>query len=422
MVQRRIVILPLPDMLDEKWEERLRGLECRYPGAADRPEAEMRFFYVMAQNLEVAVHRSIVWLAHDLGVARGPLAAGMTRRQLARRILARWEAPGVQQLLRWSARYANQEEIARLRRNPEDAREMLQIGVMPVRVVWLLEQAGHPEEAQELLEGLTPAQTRLYQAHVRAARIAFHRWVLHPFEGLAQRRRRWEHRRLVHRLRQGQVRLRRLQTDLRHLKLARKEGRRRARQARQAAEQALTDATRRLEVLRQREEAAEEAHQRALADLAARCEEQAAARRRTLQRFLSEAGAVLASRARLQATASLQGATVAIIGDEERTEGYQTLIEAAGGRLVHVSGVKQLRRIPAAVQQADVVLVMTDGVKHAAAWLMRKAARKSDRLVLRCPASGLGSLARTLREEVVPRLAPRSAAASRDGEGISREG
>jgi hypothetical protein len=404
-------VLTLPDLGRVDIEQVLERDLARYPGARDRSEAEMRFFFVVGHNLQAAELPSLASLAADAGVVTHARAAGMTRHELSRRFVARWSDERVQRLLLEGCRFINAKELAVLRADPEGAAaDLIRKGLPSIRVFWMLEDLGHGSLIEQIRPDLEHYQELADRLYLTAARIAFDRFVLRPGLHLAMQRARRVRMRLARRLQEKQRRYRSLQVDLHALLRARKEARGRTHRTEQALDGQLALLQGQISALRQAEAAAEERHSAALSTMAHRHEAELAAMRGRLARQLGEYAAALAVLSSWTGARPLEGKAIAVVGDDSHAVGYRVLVEAAGGSFVHVTAMEKFGRIGSATAGADLVMMMTAHAKHAAEKALRKAVRGSRTLVLRCPTAGLAAFSRVLREEALPRLLQEQAA------------
>jgi len=384
-------------------------LARRYPVAMDLPLADVAEFYVTTSLLDQTSRERLLQALRSARVATPP-ALRFHAYRLGRHLLRRWGEPKVRSTLVGLYALGCEPGVKEGLQDPTpevlrslyaDAGPMLSIYSL---FTWKLEHL-----IPALSEALLPEQLRIFRAVQQVARVMMHRYLTEPeptqltlTELRAAKRRIRRHDQT---LRLGRRNLYKLGTGQKSL----------LRHIHHVIQRSQTEVDKLYAIRRQAENdlaQAEMAHAQAVVAAAARHKAERADLLAQIEFAHADFSAALAIRNEWMPSTLLQGKTVAVVGDEERAEGYRMLIEGAGGRFAYASAVQRLQRISGAVGTADAVILLTGGAKHAAEAKLRRSLGP-DTLYIRCARMGLGAFERTLRTEVIPRLATRKTAAGR---------
>lgn len=284
-------------------------------------------------------------------------------------------------------------------------------GQGPLGALWLLRHEGMANRMPELFAALTDEEHAWYRGQRLNVRYMLHR-ILTDADLANARITVREQRQIVRRIRRQETHLRNLRCSLYRLSDERKALVAAVRGVEREAEAELVRLGGQLEQLRLALAELEHTHAHLLAERAARHAVEGAYLQAQCDEELADQAAALTCRHRWAPAAPLAGRRIAVVGAESLEHEFRRTVERLGGSLVHFSGVDRLARLSGGLGDADVILLMTSEMKHAADWVVRKAA-SADALMLRCSAAGAISLERFLSAEVLPRLA--AALAEREG-------
>jgi hypothetical protein len=385
--------------------ERYNRLLARYPEAPQYTEEEIADFAFSALAIEHGRYRDDLGdLVRAAGI-RIPRHVSSDLYQTGRFVLRRWRDPAMRRIIMYIRavnrkvpyfRSALQGDVQPL------ADDYEHFGPWPLVQVAVLHDLGRADLVPAFNAALNAERRAYFQANLAYGRYLMLKYC-HGLPGHEKQPTASEQRQIIQRIHKRELQLQTMRRNLYTLSQERKSLTARLRETDHASRAELTRLLAELVRLQQALAEAEREHAVALAARTEAYQNRLATLEAALAPIQQDFTAALAERNRWAPATMLAGLTVAIIGDDGRADGYRTLVESAGGRLIHVSALEKFSRIPEAIATADVVIVMTAIAKHQAEHRLRKAARPGA-IVLRCAKAGLGALERLLQVDLLPRL------------------
>lgn len=384
--------------------ERYNRYVSRHPEVLRHTDEEVSQFLSVAAALDdapldqIRIHvegRSIrvpPWLWHD-------------RYRICRFLLRQWLNPEIRRKLSEAVVLDKRSPSLQAARNGDLGRMVAGAEGFnwPLADIYPLCVLNRPDLIEPYKAALSPERMDWYRANLAYGRYLMLRHV-YECKGLGQLFGLAEQQKIVQRIARRELKLQSMRRSLYSLGQERKALTTSLRQTDQASREELAALIARLDRAQVSLAAAEGDHAAAVALRTDEYQRRMATLEHEIAATQADFAAALVERSRWMPVDLLGGLKVAIVGDTGREGSYRALVESAGGRLLQVSALEKLSRIPEAVATADVIILMTAIAKHQAEHRLRKAAPPSA-LILRCPKAGLGALERTLRTEVLPRIA-----------------
>ena len=399
---RALLRFPRVDSYEE-FESTGQSLMAACPEADLFRDEEVEEFFILAYLIEGTDLRNLKRRLRKAGLTVPPRLHFDPYRLGRYAIRRSWEEPTLRPRLLKVLGHMDFKNLIKLRTTTE-MKPFLALfhGQGPLGALWLLRQAGLADRIPALMAALTPGEAAWYRGQRLHVRYMLHRMLTEP-DHADGRITMQEQRQIIRRIRHHDTQLRSLRRSLYTLTGERKALLAAVRSIERETGAALTQLTANLEQLRLDLALAERRHAEVMTERAARHAVEAGQLQARVEEEQADQAAAMAERQRWAPARPLAGRRVAVVGAESREADFRSRIERLGGTLVHFSGTDRLLRLSEGLGDADIIILMTADMKHAAEWLVRKVA-PAGAMVLRCPAAGGTSLERVLGAEVLPRL------------------